>query len=170
MAREFGAPLAIALAALLPGCSLILDFSDSAAPHDAPSDVPYTAAECSYDEPNDSFATAAMIAPGTDTGPAAICPGTTPDEDWYKFAVPSTATTVTVAIQFKNALGDLDLELYDMTGALVARSFGFNDGETIACPGSSPPCTALTAGTYAFRVYPATPGQVNGYMFSVAIQ
>ena len=99
MRREF------ALLALVPGCSLVLDFSDKAVPKDAMIDAPYTDDQCAYKEPNDSFEAAAMIAP-TDTGPAAICandPG-----DYYKFTV-AGATTVTVAIQFTNRPGgDLD--------------------------------------------------------------
>ena len=170
MARESCSCLAIALSLLCPGSSLILDFSDSAAPHDAAGDAPYTAAECAYLEPNDTLQTAMPITPGADTGPAAICAGATPDEDWYKFTVPSATTSVTVAIQFTNAIGDLDLELYDSSGTNVARSLTFNDGEKIACPASDPPCPVLAPGDYEFRVFPGQPGAVNSYTFSVTIQ
>jgi hypothetical protein len=161
MRREF------ALLALVPGCSLVLDFSDKAIPKDAMIDAPYTADECTYKEPNDSFDTAAMIT-AADTGPAAICA----DDmgDFYKFTV-AGATTVTVSIQFTNRPGgDLDLELLDGTNMRKAISRGFGDGETITCPGAAPACPALSDGDYVMRVFPATTGSVNAYTFSVMIQ
>jgi hypothetical protein len=161
MRREF------ALLALVPGCSLVLDFSDKAIPKDAMIDAPYTDDQCAYKEPNDSFEAAAVIAP-TDTGPAAICandPG-----DFYKFTV-AGATSVSIGIQFTNRPGgDLDLELLDPTGMRQSISRGFGDGESITCPGSAPACDALTDGDYVLRVFPATSGAVNAYTFSVAIQ
>jgi hypothetical protein len=171
MPREFRRCAALAVALACPGCSLILDFSDSAAPKDAAIDGPYTAAECAYMEPNDTPAEAMMITPGVDMGPAAICAGPTVDEDWYKFAVPMGATNVTVAIMFVNALGDLDLQVFSAadTQNPVGQSRGFSDGETVTCPGASPPCPMLAAGTYLFRVYPGTPDQLNNYTFNVTI-
>ena len=64
----------LAFAALLPGCSLILDFSDSAVPADAAIDAVYTQAECDYKEPNDSVADAQKIvhARAKDNGLAAL--------------------------------------------------------------------------------------------------
>src|SRR5213082_504705 len=111
MAREWLPSLLIVAS---PGCSLLLDFSDSAAPHDAANDAPYTAA---------------VIVPGTDTGPAAICPTTTgtDDADYYKFTVPAGTTKVTLALQFTTALGDLDLVLFDATATMKAQSRGFGD-------------------------------------------
>ncbi len=172
MAREWLVSLLIATA---PGCSLILDFSDSAAPHDAAIDAPYTADQCAYGEPNDTFDTAFAITPGTDTGPAAICPTMTglDDADYYKFTVPAGTTKVTVAITFTNALGDLDLKLEDATQTPLAQSRGFTDGETITCPnapGTSPLCATLAAGTYVFEVFPATAGATNVYSFAVTLQ
>jgi len=161
MRREF------ALLALVPGCSLVLDFSDKAIPKDAMIDAPYTADECAYKEPNDSLDTAAMITT-TDTGPAAICaddPG-----DYYKFTV-AGATSVTVAIQFTNRSGgDLDLELTDAMGIQKGISRGFGDGETIVCPGSAPACPSLADGDYIMRVFPAVTGAVNEYTLSLQIQ
>ncbi|HTR51511.1 MAG TPA: hypothetical protein VMJ10_12435 [Kofleriaceae bacterium] len=171
MARESG--LALLALACLPGCSLILNFSDSEIPKDAPIDGPFTAAECSYDTPNGTFDTAAMITPGVDTGPAAVCAppdGQTEDDHYYKFAVPGTAASVTVSIMFVNAIGDLDLKLFDSTATMIAGSFGFGDGETIVCPATSPSCPLLAAGTYVFEVLPATPDQENNYTFSVTVQ
>ena len=156
----------LCLLALIPGCSLVLDFSDKAIPKDAMVDAPYTADQCAYKEPNDSFDTAQMITTA-DTGPAAICADDT--GDFYKITI-GAATSVTFTIQFTNRPGgDLDLELLDSTGTQKAISRGFGDGETIMCPGSAPPCSALAAGDYVMRVFPAVQGAVNSYTFSVAV-
>jgi hypothetical protein len=172
MAREW---LVSVVLATIPGCSFILDFSDSAAPHDAPFDAPYTPDQCAYDEPNDTPDQAVAIAPGVDTGPAAICPSASgvDDADYYKFSVPAGTSTVKVSITFTNSLGDLDLKLFDPTQTTVAQSRGFGDGESITCPnapGSSPLCPALASGVYTFEVFPATPGTTNAYSFAVSLQ
>lgn len=164
--------IALALAIACPGCSFLLDFSDKAGVHDAVADVPYTPDECAYLEPNDTPVQAMAITPGTDTGPAAICQQTPPDEDWYKFTVPAGATKVTVAIDFVSAVGDLDLQIYSAADPAtpVGQSRGFADGESVTCPGTSPPCAMLTAGDYLFRVFPGTADQLNHYTFAVTIQ
>jgi hypothetical protein len=172
MGRESCCVLALALACV-PGCSLVLNFSNNEIPKDAPIDGPFTAGECAYDTPNGTFASAATITPGVDMGPAAVCtppPDQTEDDHYYQFTVPAMTTTVTVAIQFMNSLGDLDLRLFDSTSTMVAGSFGFGDGETIVCPSSSPPCPTLAAGDYVFEVFPATPDQENNYTVSVTLQ
>jgi hypothetical protein len=161
--------VALAIAALTPACSLVLDF-DGPGPVDASIDAPYTQAQCDYKEPNDSVATAAMIE-ATDTGPAAICApasGALEDADFYKFMV--TNATVTVAITFTNRPGgDLDIKLLDATNStMVAQSRGFGDGEMIVCPGASPACASLTVGgEYILHVFPAVPGSVNSYTISI---
>jgi hypothetical protein len=156
----------LCLLALIPGCSLVLDFSDKAIPKDAMIDAPYTADECAYKEPNDTLDTAAVIT-AADMGPAAICAND--PADYYKFTV-AGATSVTWSILFTNRPGgDLDLELLASDGTQRAISRGFGDGETIACPGSAPLCPALTDGDYIMRVFPATQGAVNAYTFSVQV-
>lgn len=155
----------------LSACSFALDFSDNAIPKDAAldaPDAPYNDTECAYKEPNDTFDAAAMIAT-TDTGPAAICPGSTEDHDFYKFTVPAGTTSVVVTVTFDEKIGDLDLRLYDSSATVIAQSRGFTNSEVITCPGTSPPCSALTAGDYAFEVFPAVQGAANFYNFSVAI-
>lgn len=156
------------IAGICPACSLLLDFSDSAAPHDAGIDTPYTQAECDYKEPNDALADPTVLV-GGETGPAAICPpvaGAPEDHDFYRFTV--AGAMLTVAIQFTNrAGGDLDLKLYDTTGTMISQSRGFGNGEMITCPGTSPTCPAVTAGDYVFEVLPAVVGSVNAYTFSV---
>ena len=160
--------VALSIVALTPGCSLILDFDEGAA-SDASIDSRYTQAECDYKEPNDSVATAMVLATG-ETGPAAICPamsGNPEDADFYKFTVSSAI--VTVGIQFTNrALGDLDIRLLDAGGIMVAQSRGFGDGETIVCPDDSPQCPTLAPGDYLLHVFPAVPGSTNTYTISIS--
>jgi hypothetical protein len=157
--------VAVAIVALTPACSLILDF-DEALPADAAIDTVYTQAECDYKEPNDSPTTAATIE-ATDTGPAAICAHSPEDADFYRFTVVNT--TVTVAIAFKNRPGgDLDMKLLDTGANMVSQSRGIGDGEMIVCPGASPSCASLTVGTeYILQVFPAVPGSVNSYTISI---
>jgi hypothetical protein len=159
------------LCGLLGSCSLILDFSNKAIPIDAPTDTPYSHAECAYMEPNDSYA-AAMKITSADTGPAAICalnPGV-PDVDYYSFTVPAGTSKVTFQTMFTNALGDLDMKLYDSTQAVVSENLGVTDGETIECPGNSPPCTTLAAGTYVVEVFGSAPSVMNRYTFQLSMQ
>jgi hypothetical protein len=153
------------IAALCPGCSLILDFSDSAAPKDAAIDAVYTQAECDYKEPNDDVASAQMVVAG-DMGPAAICAAMgAEDHDFYKFT--ATTTPFTVGINFTNRPGgDLDMKVYKADGTLLSQSRGFGDSEMITCPGSAPACPAVTPGDYVIEVFPAVAGAVNTYTFT----
>ena len=162
--------LALAVVALTPACSLILDF-DEKPPADASIDGPYTQAQCDYMEPNDTVETA-MVVTATDMGPAAICApkmGNPEDVDYYKFTVASAM--VTVGIQFTNRPGgDLDIKLIKASDSTtVAQSRGFGDSEMIVCPGAAPSCPTLTVGEdYVLEVFPAVPGSVNNYTLSVA--
>ena len=94
--------LCSSLRSLCPGCSLILDFSDSAAAADAMTDAPYTQAQCDYKEPNDSSPTAAMVdrrrhGPRRDLRAATAAE----DHDFYKFTR-RRRDDRHVAIQFTN--------------------------------------------------------------------
>jgi hypothetical protein len=173
MVRECWLPLCLTAASALSGCSLILDFSDSQIPIDAPPDAPYTQAQCMYKEPNDSVETAAMIEP-TDTGPAAICApaaATDPeDHDFYKFTVPASTASVQIKITFMTSpKGDLDLKLLDTSGTMLAQSRGFLDFEQITCPAMSPACAALPAGDYVFEVLPGASMATNPYNIELTI-
>jgi len=164
-------PGLIAAIALGPaaGCSLILDFSDSAIPIDAQVDAVYTDEQCAFMEPNNSLAEAVLISP-VDAGTAAICAEDPEDRDFYKFTVPAATASVTVKINFTNRpSGDLDLKILDSAGMMVAQSRGFLDGETIVCPAVSPRCDALAPGDYIFEVFPALGGAVNSYDYSLMI-
>lgn len=158
----------LAIAALCPGCSLILDFSDGNRPADASIDAVYTQEQCDYKEPNESVAEAQMVVAG-DMGPAAICApatsGGSEDRDFYKFTV--ATTPFTVGIMFTNrAGGDLDLKVYKSDGTLLGQSRGFGNTEMITCPGSAPACPAVTPGEYIIEVFPAVAGAVNTYTFT----
>jgi hypothetical protein len=166
MVREYVASLLLLPAA---GCSLILDFSDKAIPKDARPDAPYTQAECDYQEPNDTAATAAAITPA-DTGPAAICAGAVEDHDFYKITVPAATTKVEIRISYMYLNADIDLRLDDKSGATtMPQSRGFGNEEVIVCPGASPMCPALAAGDYVFEVFPAVAGSVNAYTIAFAL-
>ena len=168
MVRE---SLVLASLIVLPGCSLILDFSDSAGVHDASIDGPYTQDQCDYKEPNDTLETAAVIDPATDMGPAAICKvATGEDDDYYRFTVPDGITKTTITLTDAPGGGDLDLKLYDSTGQVIGQSRNFSDTETFICPAVSPSCPTLAAGDYVFEVLPGSPVNLNNYTFSVVLE
>jgi hypothetical protein len=151
------------------GCSLVLDFSNSAIPIDAQIDAPYSQEQCDYKEPNDTFDVAQVVT-SADTGTGAICAGEVEDHDFYKFSVPGGTTMVAVKITFTNRpSGDLDLRLSDGTGVMIAASRGFGNEESITCPAASPACPTLAAGEYIFEVFPAIAGAVNFYDFQITL-
>jgi hypothetical protein len=166
---------AVALSGCLSACSLILDFSDSQIPKDAaPPDAFYSQAECSYDEPNDTFDTAASVTIA-DMGPAAICPNgtSTDDVDYYRFEVGPTNTQVTITLTYldRGATSALDLALFDSTDSLIAAETDSLTTKTITCPSSDGiACPMLGSAAYAFEISPAAPGNINEYTFSLAIQ
>lgn len=155
------------LGGLLPGCSLILDFSDSAIPKDAaPPDVNPA---CAFDEPNDDAGDAASVTVA-DTGPAAICsqPGGAADLDFYRFEVPDLTTSVTVQLVYQPVVdGDLALAITDTTGAIIASESDSSTTKTIVCPGDT--CGALATGTYEFEVSGLAPADTNEYTFALTI-
>ena len=167
MVREY---VLLALAALLPGCSLILDFSDSAAPHDAAIDAVYTQEQCDLFEPNDAVDMPIAVTSADNGSVAAICApavmGGAEDHDFYKFT--AAAVPFTVQIAFTNRPGgDLDMKVYSTDGTLLGQSRGFGDGETVTCPGTSPSCPMVQPGDFVVEVFPALPGAVNTYTFTV---
>ena len=163
--------LVLVLAALTPGCSLILDFSDKAGVHDASLDGPYTKDQCDYKEPNDTIDTAAVIDPAVDMGPGAICKvDTGEDDDYYKFTVAAGINKVTIKLIDAPGGGDLDLKLFDGTGQVIGQSRNFSDSETLVCPAVSPACPSLAAGDYVFEVLPGSPVNLNNYTFSLTLE
>lgn len=67
--------------------------------------------------------------------------------DWYRFNLAKTAgSAASVSIAFQHALGDLDLELYNASGARLRISQGITGSEVISLSG-------FAAGTYYIHVY-----------------
>jgi|GEM_PF-996841 len=92
-------------------------------------------------EPNEAQSIATPIAPGNTSG-VNICP---PDEDWFEFSV-ATGDTVAIDALFLQADADLDLEVYDSGGALVASATSNTDNESLSV-------VAQGADTWALRVF-----------------
>jgi hypothetical protein len=131
------------LAAILcSGCSLVLDFSGDlvdASPQidggvfDAGADADPSQPDAGPTprelyEPNESFAEAQLIEPGT-FGPIAVYP--VGDHDFYRFTL-TADHDVLIQVLFSNADGDLDLKLYDASMALIPpTSEGTDDDEEI---------------------------------------
>jgi hypothetical protein len=164
MFRECVATLVFA--AMCPACSLILDF-DEAPPADAGIDAVSSQTDCDFGEPNNTLAEAFAVT-SADTGPGAICPGAEEDHDFYTFTAGTGPTTISISFTPRTG-GDLDLKLYDASGAMIASSREFGATESITCPNSAPLCPALTAGmAYTFEVFPGIPNALNSYTFSIA--
>jgi hypothetical protein len=83
--------------------------------------------------------------------------------------VPGGTTKVEIRMAYTfRAGGDLDLRLYDRTGAPLVQSVGFGNEEVITCPGRAPVCPMLAAGDYVFEVFPVA-ASVNPYTIALAI-
>lgn len=153
------------------GCEAILDFSEhvDAGPSDAPPiDAMLVPDPCTVLEPNNDPSTALALTTGEDRF-AAICPSD--DLDFYKVTVVD-GQTLDFKVLFKNANGDLDMQLYDSTGvSVIAESRSFDDDEEIKCPNDAgmPACAMLAAGDYIVKVFPAVPGTTNVYRLGVTI-
>jgi hypothetical protein len=77
-------------------------------------------------EPNDTFGGAAIIT-ATDYTSLAACDG---DDDWYQLGL-LTGEDVTFEVSFPAAEGNIDIELSDASGSVVATSNGSGDTESI---------------------------------------
>ena len=96
-------------------------------------------------EENDSFAAARNL--GSLTTATTISNLVMADaSDYFKFTTAAGTSASNVAISFQHAQGNLNLELYNASGALLARSQGTTNAEQISLNG-------LAAGTYTARVY-----------------
>jgi hypothetical protein len=73
------------------------------------------------------------------------------DEDWYQIDVDPGSERIQVDCQFTHAEGDIDIELYDSSGTLLAFSSSASDDEFIDYVG-------LFGGTYYIRVYKGNAG------------
>lgn len=154
--RGWAGILLIPLAVTASGCSLILDFSESA---DAgPIDAAPTpdSAGCDTLEPNDTLATAMAITPGNYV--LGICEQG--DHDFFRIDVDGNQD-VTVRIDFVNTVGDLEMRLYDSLGGNIDQSQGFADFEQIIR--SLAESDRLAAGTYFVEIYAFMDTATNDY-------
>jgi hypothetical protein len=159
------------------GCSLILDFSESAdaGPEDndggggvvdafGNGDAP---PPCDAFEPNNDISNPTLVDPGTHPG-LAICPGG--DRDFYRFSV-DAGQDMTVEIRFDNmgGAGDLEMRLYDGTGTQVAVSMTFDDNELIERTAAN--MNQLPADDYTAEVFGNQASVQNDYtlLLTVAI-
>ena len=74
------------------------------------------------------------------------------DEDWYSFQIENGNFGLRFDIDFMHTEGDIDLEIYDSFGALIALSRSVTDGESIDY--NAP----LAPGTYFARIYGSNTG------------
>ena len=103
-------------------------------------------------EPNNSRWGAASIA--LPFGENGLTVDEDSENDYYKFTL-TEERKFSVMILFEHAIGDLDVELQDSNGIVLASSVTSNDNEVIQ--------QVLDAGTYFVRVYGDGAGSCNRY-------
>jgi hypothetical protein len=82
--------------------------------------------------------------------------------DWYKFSMGGAgAGSDAVSLSFQHARGDLDLQVYDASGALVGQSTSISNRETVSLNGQA-------AGTYYVRVFGYNGASNPNYSLSIA--
>lgn len=74
-------------------------------------------------------------------------PATQTDDDWFAITVGANSKGLLVDALFTHSEGDIDIELINGSGSVLARAESQSDNETISFNGSLP------AGTYYIRVY-----------------
>jgi hypothetical protein len=111
-------------------------------------------------ENNDTLATAANL--GTLTAARTVSQLVMADsQDWFRFTTSATGTSSNVvSLSFFNSQGNLQLELYNSAGALLATSAGTGNSESISLNGR-------VAGTYYVRVYGASGATNRNYSLTV---
>jgi hypothetical protein len=102
--------------------------------------APPVCAEDTYED-NDTDTAASVITAGSIPS-LRICPG---DDDYYTTRV-LTGQTITVDVLFLHAEGDVDVELFDASGASVDTSTSMTDNETVTH-------TATSDGAYIIYIY-----------------
>lgn len=109
-------------------------------------------------EDNDSRLTAADIGVGTGMQLNNVNIDQSGDDDWYRFLL-LAPDTVDIAATFSHGSGNLDLEVADVNGTVLASSTSSTDNELVQLGN-------LTAGLYYIRVY-GVAGATNNYSLGV---
>lgn len=92
-------------------------------------------------EPSNDFATAAILAPPEDHTYNNLSIHQSGNADYYRVTASATGT-LTFSLTFSNALGDVDMRIYDANQALLGSSTSVVDGESVS--------VNATAGQYFF--------------------
>ena len=79
-------------------------------------------------ESNDSFATASILAPPEDHTYENLSIHTSLDDDYFRITTSETGI-LSFDLAFQHAQGDVDMEIYDFSGALLGRSETATDNE-----------------------------------------
>lgn len=170
------APLVLAalVATAGTGCSLILDFSESADAGPEGDDGGLIDAfgngdappPCDAFEPNNDISSPTLVDPGTHPG-LAICPGG--DRDFYRFSVEAGQDMI-VEIRFDNmgGAGDLEMRLFDGTGTQVAVSMTFDDNELIERTAAM--MNQLPADDYTAEVFGNQASVQNDYTLLLTVE
>jgi Leishmanolysin/Bacterial pre-peptidase C-terminal domain/Bacterial Ig-like domain len=113
-------------------------------------------------EDNDTLRTAKFL--GKPNGPLTISGlGLVDSNDWYSFSLASKGgPNDKVAISFQHSQGDLDLQLYNVSGTKIKSSTGVTDGEQISLNG-------LAAGTYYIRVFGKNNASNPNYSLTIIV-
>ncbi|MDZ4277503.1 MAG: pre-peptidase C-terminal domain-containing protein [Dehalococcoidia bacterium] len=91
-------------------------------------------------EDNDTRPTASAVSLPFDESGLMSC-----DDDWYSFSLPAAKSEVHVDAYFEHDGGDIDISLFDSSGAFLTGSASVTDNESLSY-------TVATSGTYYVRV------------------
>jgi uncharacterized protein (DUF3084 family) len=97
-------------------------------------------------EENDTFATASILAAADQSYPNLTI--NAPNDDDYYALIPTATGTLDVSLAFLNALGNVNLELFDAAQQLIASSSSTADAEQLSMP-------VISGQTYYLRVFGA---------------
>jgi hypothetical protein len=152
LARGDGSGGVAALSAVAPRAGAHFAVVEGAGEGESPYSLEIVA-DCVDDmgEPDSTVATGQLRGPGLHRFLTA-CPA---DSDHFLVSV-SAGESLAATITFDPALGDLDLELLDPSGAVVATSNGVTGSESVAA-------TPTVEGAYAVRAFGKTASDTNVY-------
>jgi hypothetical protein len=108
-------------------------------------------------EPNNSLAGARLVALPLSAGNLSIDQDL--ENDYYRFSLP-LRSVVRASIAFTHASGDVDLQLLNSAGGVVASSTGVSNSESLTA--------TVAGGTYYLRVYGYGAGSCNQYSINAS--